>query len=806
MHHWSLGLVAIAGLALVACNRDPDGGTGPDEPPTTVEDSLDRLSVERKIAPRLGPDGNPLPEDHAPLGVRADLQRFAEIGAFGFRLTDQPADDAYSLLRLDPGAGPSLAPVRLGGSGQADAPWASGIRGATTADIDGDGLDEVVVVTWEAPFVQARIIEDADSGLAVSEPRVVADVEPVGITVEAIDVDGDGDDDLAIGLVTDAAAQVRFIETDGGSLTPTGVVVDLAPGLGDADLSMRLAAGRVDGDLGEELGVVLNELGSSEARASFTLLDDASANYAELLGGPVRNPMGDEIYTARAADVALGDIDGDGIDEIVLGGLTNVSFGTSEKEWGVLAYALDDAFTGFDGLPERYLDQRFQGLSESGQSLRLQTVFIDTLDIDGDNVDEIHVLQTVYDDFAQQAPWTVIGEIDTEELIWEFGNADFTTTTAAMAIGDVTLDGRDDIVFRSFASSSMQIWGIDATEPGVVQALAEVPSDDLDEPLIVLPDLNGDSIQVTYDGGSYQLVFTEPVVIAALAAPPCNPDWGQDVGACTTGFGEATSNSIAEEDSYTVTAGVTVGFSQSFSVLGVEVGGLEVLQSIQTSVGRTLGETYTLTKRVVHTTGPLEDSVLFTTIPMDQYTYVITSHPNPELVGGEVVVSTPRTPIEALVTRELYNASILEPELAIDDRVFSHTEGDPRSYPTVADRDALLGRFDGLSSPEVDVGQGGGNSLVEISVFEEQTAGSSYGVEYSVDLKATAGSVVVGANVGWSAGSTITYASGQESLYQGRVANLDEPNFVENGYAYGMFTYVYETAGREFEVIDYWVR
>ncbi|MEO0603379.1 MAG: hypothetical protein AAF211_18210, partial [Myxococcota bacterium] len=253
-------------------------------------------------------------------------------------------------------------------------------------------------------------------------------------------------------------------------------------------------------------------------------------------------------------------------------------------------------------------------------------------------------------------------------------------------------------------------------------------------------------------------------------------------------------------------AGVTVGFSQSFSVFGVEVGGVEVLSSVETSVGRTLGETYALTKRVVHTTGPLEDSVLFTTIPMDQYTYTITSHPNPELIGGEIVVSTPRTPIEALVTRELYNTSILEPELAIDERVFSHVEGDPRSYPTTADRDALLGRFEGLQSPEVDVGQGGGNSVVEISVFEEQSVGSSYGVSYSLDLKATAGSVVAGASVGWSAGNTVSYASGEESLYQGKVANLDAQSFIDDGYAYGMFTYIYDVGGRQFEVLDYWVR
>ncbi len=811
----SLG-VALLGLAVVACNGNKDGDDdgvetgdtgepGVDGPPSTVEESLDRLSVDRKPTPRLGPDGDPLPDDHSPLGSRADLQHNVEIATIGF---GPGKADALAIVDLEPGAG-TLTPSVLHDPDDTEAPWAIGVRGAAAGDVDGDGLDETIVVTWDGSFVQARVIDDEEAGFATSEPRIVADVEPLGIAVEALDIDGDGDDDLAIGLVFDGSAQIRFVEADGSTLRLTGATFDLTPGLSDVDLDLRLASGKLDGDLGEELGLVLNELGSSEARSTYVLLDDASAAHAELRSGLVRNPKGEEIYTAKSADLALGDIDGDGVDEVVFGGLTNVSFGTSDKEWGVLAFALDDAFTDFADFPAWYFDQRFQGLSESGQGLTLESLFVDTLDIDGDGADEIHIQQKVYDDFASSKPWTELGEIDTESLIWESGNVEFTVRSAAMAAGDVTQDGRDDIVFYSgSASDGLEVWGIDATEPGRIQQLAQVdaPLFNKDSPLLVLPDVDGDSVRVAYDGGSYQLVFTEPVVIAALAAPPCNPDWGQDAGSCTTAFGEATTTSVSEEDTYTITAGVTTGFSQSFSVLGIEVGGLEVLQTLQSSVTKSIGETYSLTKRVVHTTGPLEDSVLFTTIPMDQYTYTITSHPNPKLIGGEIVVSTPRAPIEALVTRELFNASILEPELAIDERVFTHQEGDPSSYRSASERDELLGRFDGLTSPEVDVGEGGGNVLVEISVYEEREEGNSYGVDYSIDLKATAGSVVVGGSVGWGRGNTISYASGEESLYQGKVGNLDAANFVDNGYAFGMYTYIYDVAGRQFEVLDYWVR
>ena len=90
----------------------------------------------------------------------------------------------------------------------------------------------------------------------------------------------------------------------------------------------------------------------------------------------------------------------------------------------------------------------------------------------------------------------------------------------------------------------------------------------------------------------------------------------------------------------------------SFSFLGVEIGSAEVIATLSAEATRTQGTAYTLTQRVEHTTGPIEDGVLFTTVPVDQYTYIIVSHPNPELVGGEAVVSLPRDPITALTTRD----------------------------------------------------------------------------------------------------------------------------------------------------------
>jgi hypothetical protein len=218
------------------------------------------------------------------------------------------------------------------------------------------------------------------------------------------------------------------------------------------------------------------------------------------------------------------------------------------------------------------------------------------------------------------------------------------------------------------------------------------------------------------------------------------------------------------------------------------------------------GTAYTLTQRVEHTTGPIEDGVLFTTIPIDQYTYIIVSHPNPDLVGGEVVVSLPRDPITVLTRREFYNEAITPDAFHIDDRVFEHVAGDPTSYPNRAEKASLLNQFEGIESREVDVGEGGGSVTVGVSVFEETSMGSSYSWNASVDIKATAGVVVTGMSVGYGEGKSITLSSGSETNYTGTVANLDAENFTANPYSFGLFSYVYsDPGGQQFEVLNYWV-
>lgn len=800
-----------------ACSSGDGGGGGGTQitPATTVEEALDNFQIDTTATPRLDGDGDPLPEDYAPFGSSSAVERFAEIALIGFE-TELVAGSKISILKEESDQNNNYAATLLHDVPETETPWidSTGLipvnhRAAAAGDFDGDGIEELAVVYHELnePFIEIIIIDDETDGFARSAPIIVSDQEPVGLALAAGDFNGDSTHDLAVGIVLPTGGEIVFVAQTEQGLEVTGDTVTVTPTEPGWTYHMALAAGNVDYDLGQELGVVFNERSGSEGGSQYLILDDAGRDYAELSSGPVRGEVDQQVFTAQVADISFGNLDEDPLDEIVLGGLTNISgTTTSIKSWGYLIAVLDDGKRDFAPVTATKFDPQWQGLSESGQALRLNYLHVNALDIDGDRIDEIQANQFVFEDFVNAAPWTQAYAIPNGEIIWGSGDGSrrFGYEDSAMAVGDVNSDRREDIIYVSDAQDDVRIWALDMVDGfSEIDRIAAFSGDN--NPLIVPVNVDDDSIALEYSDGTYKLVFTEPIVIAALAAAPCNEGWGQNPDACRTSYGTAESTTTSEENTQTITASASVGFSVEFSALGVQIGGAEAIATFTEEATQVQGRAYTLTQRVEHTTGPIEDGVLFTTIPFDQYTYTIVSHPNPALVGGEVVVSLPREPITVLTRRSFYNEAITPDAFQVDERIFEHVPGDPTTYPSRADKGSLLGQFDGIESREVDVGEGGGSVTVGVSVYEEVSSGSSYSWNASLDIQTTAGSFVTGASVGYGEGRTISLSSGSETSYTGTVSNLDSDNFAANSYSFGLFSYIYSNGGQEFEVLNYWV-
>ena len=130
---------------------------------------------------------------------------------------------------------------------------------------------------------------------------------------------------------------------------------------------------------------------------------------------------------------------------------------------------------------------------------------------------------------------------------------------------------------------------------------------------------------------------------------------------CVTAFGQSESQGGGLDGTVTVSASTFVGFEGKDPFLGIG-GGVE--SRVTATASFSAGVFYTLEETVEFETGPLEDTVVFTTIPLDRYTYEIVSHPDPERIGEKIVVNLPRSPITLQVEREFFNRS-----MALADRV-----------------------------------------------------------------------------------------------------------------------------------------
>jgi hypothetical protein len=345
-------------------------------------------------------------------------------------------------------------------------------------------------------------------------------------------------------------------------------------------------------------------------------------------------------------------------------------------------------------------------------------------------------------------------------------------------------------------------------------------------------------VVLKYSEAEYKFVFTQPVVIAALAAAPCMEGIGQNTQACTTAYGQSQGSTGGGEATVTVTASTFVSFEAKAPLTEIGVEGKETLTA---SASFSAGKTYSLQESVEYTTGPLEDTVVFTTLPIDQYEYTVVMHPDPAKVGQKLVVSLPRTPITLQVEREFYNRSVVPGSLKIDDKIFLHTVGDLDSYPTEADADALidtgglahigplgelvdsagkelgplaeklLGR--GLkTSQAITVGQGTGQTSTEIAFSDatDYTAGAEIG--YETELAVTGGgfgvSGAVGGSLGASAGAALSWGTSSSTVYRGTIGSIGEASFAEHIYSAGLFTYIYNYGNPDapqFEVVSYWV-
>ena len=243
--------------------------------------------------------------------------------------------------------------------------WGAG-RSATAiafGNVDGDAALEMAVGRDAPDGMRFEIYDDRDANFAVLHTGGSSWGSDRRVTALAFgDVDGDGRDELVVGRSGGAVARPRWIVVDDAA---GGFAEMIAAGAswGAGRRVTALATGDVDGDGFDEIAV------GRDAGANFHwgVFDGADGNFALLQSG------GDGWGTTRETTaLALGDLDGDGMDELVVG---------RNGGSGVRVLTFDDAAAGFRMLEEL----------ASGWGVTRGVRAIAVGDPDGDFVDEIAV-------------------------------------------------------------------------------------------------------------------------------------------------------------------------------------------------------------------------------------------------------------------------------------------------------------------------------------------------------------------------------------------------------------------------------
>ena len=330
--------------------------------------------------------------------------------------------------------------------------------------------------------------------------------------------------------------------------------------------------------------------------------------------------------------------------------------------------------------------------------------------------------------------------------------------------------------------------------------------------MLVALNVDKDSMVAKAVPNTYRYTMSEPIIVAALAGPPCFDDLSQNVDACGTSFGEGTSTGEEEELQVTVSVSASIGMKLTGGALAQSE--LTAKANFHCAGSNVESSAYELEKTVVYATDPLEDAVVFTAIPYDQFTYEVVQHNDPSMNGKEVSINLPRTPITLLVERSYFNDAQAPGALLVDESVFQHTIGDPTSYRSVAQCDQLIDQLqidhgrEALMNGPVHVGQGGGSTEISIDVSRPTSTGNSHEVGFDIELELVGATVLGGFSVGASRTASFSWSHGSSNHYTGGVGNFADGNdFAAHSYGYGTLTYVHEDAAtrQQFEVIDYWV-
>ena len=800
-------LIFCLTLFVSACGGDSSSSA---EGEKNLASVLKALGISTSVKERTDPEGKTVRTDYNPMGKKTTrLNKIPEIYVAGSSVQGSISNDSLidptddSVLTYDP-----------------DGAWASSCYFKTAgADTDGDGHDEIITIVFDVTnhklvLKEAKYNKTSD----IYSRRDVAEIQDseiiqsaIGYRADAIgdiaagDIDGDGREEI---LVTYLSNILIF---DDGANNYRLLMNKKIPAISSNYQLMKIKTGDFDQDGKDEI-VITNGTGipNNGTTAQYTIYDDIT-NDPSLSSPIISNQPITAYFTSQiidygnstpvigttksleAANMAIGDFNGDGLPDVAFAG-------NSLPDKGCYLFILKTSM-------DRNSRPKFEFIQTVAcdSSYELAAPPIDAGDINGNGKDDIVMWKGVY-------------SLNSTNMLSSMGVMITPHEKAVFEVraGDTDGDCKSEVVLLCGLDSLLIFEYDSASQITQCKTIALENKNTLTWGTISLPGTKKPCEVIEFSG--HDVKFTDPRIIAVLAAPPyygsldgADRDTVQPyLGNTGTSFGK--SNSVQSEESNTFGFSVSFTFGSSVDCpLWGSAASAEIKNTISNSFDWTSASSKEISCTYKYTNGTDDDMVIFSVIPFDVYYYKVLNSTDPNVIGKTVTISLPKKPITTSQSVSFYNANNGN-YFDIDEDVLVHRVGEPFSYLTSFDMLRLQSENPtGLYIPtsyEQTVGEGTSATTLSMQSTETKSKNFSYNLGLSNEVEAVAVGVLVGREIGFNYGYSYSTSVSNQTEIEGQVANIAAPYYrTDRLFTWGLMAYPYEDSDSEqkFDIITYWV-
>ncbi|HTA90323.1 MAG TPA: VCBS repeat-containing protein [Polyangiaceae bacterium] len=690
----------------------------------------------------------------------------------------------------------------------------------TSGNVDDDGNVEIVAVGTTTAGLAVRIVDsdakgmfDGQSGFAISDQIYKH------AWVRTADFDGDGRAEILVVAVSDSSVMARVYDD---AVHGFALLQEIYSGPGE---EIAAAVGNFDDDPAPEVALFVDE----GTDVKLTVFDDLSSNFKAIksltnaaLGLPTT-------LVARGLHLEAGNFDGDARSEIAVFADGYDSSGEGNFN-GIQVGYLDDADAGFaltQQVQRTFPIPNPESSYRYTNNWGWQTTVADT---NGDGSDELFVLERESGDtldwavthlvFAPElSNWAASVQHLTLASGVSSGSAAFMTVSAGRdddcapsALGqncgaDVIVAVRDGTTLTPHRIVAGVNGAVYVASPSVLQT---VPIADAAGPVwAVGGDYDADSLHVRFTGQKW-LELTRPQPLVILAAPPNKDGISQQSTSSNTTYEASTSDENETTNEYSITRKVTLSFDvpipgAEFLSVGAHASMAQAFNTINTtsqsvSVGSGYAAAYP------------DSVVIFNGVLCMRYQYTITSSANPALVGTNMTVDVPVDSRIYKWTVDYYNQLVGTQGSQIGSDILPEVAGDPTSFPTLKQSESLIGgKLDDSGFPAawasnpVSVGQGSSLNYAYVDLNTKVTDESS--VTTSTEFGASMGAFVTAEySQGWDSTAGYAVSVSKDTKFTGTVGDIQaEADYQQWFYSFGVFLYPTKLAhGESVQVVQYW--